>query len=240
MSTSGTLKTNDIWSKAIGHDPYAESGQETAEGHAQARLDEEKTKTLLEIARSQNTQERTSNDFVAKMYLGLKAGKKHRADALKINGSGLSQDIRKRLAEDDSSSEDEFVEKEIEIDPLPSSKEKKVKESSDKKRRKKRSRHKRRDDSSDDSDDSDDSDSSSERHRRRRKKRSKSKRRSKRKDKRRRKRDYRSDSESDSDDSDSSRESRHNRKRRHRHDRDKKGENNHKDRSSKGGGKDDK
>lgn len=206
MSTSATLKTNEIWSKAIGHDPYAESGQQSAEGQAQAKLDEEKTQTLLQIARSQNTQERTSNDFVAKMYLGLKDGKKRRADALQNDGSGLSADIRKRLEEADSSSEDEFLEKEVEAPPS--------RENIDKKERKKKSsRRKKSDSDGDDDGDSSDSDSSSERHRsRKHRKKSKSKR--KRKHKRRRKRDDISDSESDSDDSEGSQDSR--RRRKHR------------------------
>ena len=57
MSTSSTLRSSDIWSKTIGHDPYAEAGGGGAGtgGHAAAAADAAaKARGLLELARHQN------------------------------------------------------------------------------------------------------------------------------------------------------------------------------------------
>jgi len=195
VSTSASLRTNDIWSKAIGHDPYAEQDAEVAPGGQGAtRLDDDKAKTLMEIARSQNTEDRSGNDFVAKMYSGLKSGKKRRAD-LQSDPSGLSEDVRKRLADDSSSSEEEFLEVEDKIQSQQVLEKKKL----DLKKKSKQEKDY-------DSDSSSSSEDSYER--RKRRKREKRKKSSKKRSKSIRKRDH-SDSDSESD---SSRRRRHKRK----------------------------
>lgn len=78
MSTSGALKTTDIWSKTIGHDPYAAECEVNQESNSAA--DAEKARGLMELARSQNLTGNSASrdDFARKMYLGLKGGKKRR------------------------------------------------------------------------------------------------------------------------------------------------------------------
>lgn len=188
MSTSASLRTNDIWSKAIGHDPYQDTEEQgPSGGQITSRLDEDKAKTLMDIAKAQNTEDRSGNDFVAKMYLGLKSGKKRRAD-LQADPSGLSEDVRKRLADDSSSSEDEFVEVEEEVKPELLRK--------NKPDRKKKANRKRDYDS--DSSSSSSSDDSYERRKRRKKREKRKKRSSKKRNKSSKKGDC---SESDSDSS---------------------------------------
>lgn len=51
VSASHALKTSDIWSKTIGHDPYA---ADTSEATAASESNAEKARGLLELARSQN------------------------------------------------------------------------------------------------------------------------------------------------------------------------------------------
>ena len=195
VSTSASLRTNDIWSKAIGHDPYAEQDTEAAPGgQGASRLDEDKAKTLMEIARSQNTEDRSGNNFVANMYRGLKSGKKRRAD-LQSDPSGLSEDVRKRLADNSSSSEEEFLEVEEKIESQQVLEKKK----SDRKKKSKRKKDYDSDSSSSSSDDSYE--------RRKRRKRERRKKSNKKRSKSIRKRDH-SDSDSESD---SSRRRRHKR-----------------------------
>ena len=116
MSTSGSLKTHDIWSKTIGHDPYANENEEDSAGNAANALDNaEKAKSVMEMARTQNvTDGADRHGFTAKLYLGLKKGKIRKSDI-----SGLASNNRvgqvdpklQQLLEDpDSSSEEEFVE----------------------------------------------------------------------------------------------------------------------------------
>lgn len=190
VSTSASLRTNDIWSKAIGHDPYAEQDAEMAPGgQGASRLDEDKAKTLMEIARSQNTEDRSGNNFVANMYRGLKSGKKRRAD-LQSDPSGLSEDVRKRLADNSSSSEEEFLEVE---EKIPSQQvEVLEKKKPDRKKKSKRKKDYDSDSSSSSSDDSYE--------RRKRRKRERRKKSSKKRSKSIRKRDH-SDSDSESDSS---------------------------------------
>eukprot|EP00568_Trieres_chinensis_P017983 CAMPEP_0183326902 /NCGR_PEP_ID=MMETSP0160_2-20130417/83427_1 /TAXON_ID=2839 ORGANISM="Odontella Sinensis, Strain Grunow 1884" /NCGR_SAMPLE_ID=MMETSP0160_2 /ASSEMBLY_ACC=CAM_ASM_000250 /LENGTH=74 /DNA_ID=CAMNT_0025494997 /DNA_START=59 /DNA_END=279 /DNA_ORIENTATION=+ len=59
VSTSGALKTSDIWSKTIGHDPYAARSDPAAA--ASAAADAEKARGLLELARHQNVTGRGSS-----------------------------------------------------------------------------------------------------------------------------------------------------------------------------------
>ena len=80
VSTSVSLKTHDIWKSTIGHDPYAAS-EETEQHAKKAKLDEEKSKVLLQIARSQNIEGRggttgasSTDDYAKKMFFGLKGG----------------------------------------------------------------------------------------------------------------------------------------------------------------------
>eukprot|EP00970_Alexandrium_tamarense_P019335 scaffold13917_cov193-Alexandrium_tamarense.AAC.1 len=51
VDASHALKTTDIWSKTIGHDPYANQSEEAA---AAASSQAEKARGLLELARHQN------------------------------------------------------------------------------------------------------------------------------------------------------------------------------------------
>jgi len=180
MSTSASLKTHDIWKSTIGHDPYAAS--EETERDEKTKLNEEKAKTLLQIARSQNVEGRgntssgtsTMDDHTKKMFFGLKGGKKTRAEIEKemLNiGDGrskLSEDARRRLDEDSSSSEDEFIEEEAEEseddvqgnDRKMTVGESQSKHKKDKKKRKKRSKSKKRRKYSSSSSSSSDDDSS--------------------------------------------------------------------------------
>lgn len=75
LSTSGALKSNDMWSKTIGHDPHASE----VEGEASARQEqasarEAREKGLLELARLSNLgsgAERGAN-FAQQVFWGLK------------------------------------------------------------------------------------------------------------------------------------------------------------------------
>jgi hypothetical protein len=190
VSTSGALATSDIWSKTIGHDPYANSTEERPQ-QPQHEQQNDKAKGLLELARHQKIAGDTTSrdDFARKLYLGLKGGKKRRADALDLpphDGRFVEM-----LAQE-SSSEDEFVEEQ-----LVAAKKKKAKH-----------RHKSREQvSSEDGESSDDS--TRERRRSNKRKKKKSKRASKTS---RRRRSESSDDESSSD----SEEERRRRKRRKR------------------------
>ena len=206
VSTSKALNTSDIWSKTIGHDPYAGAEDQSAD-----KASEEKARGLLELARHQNlTGGRNASgndDFARKMFLGLKPGKKRASDLNNSAGGNLDADTRALLEEESSSSEEEFVQ--VKHNNTADGVNLKGAES---------------DESSDEDDDS----SREERRRRKRKrekKRSKSKshKRKKSDKKHRRRRDYSSSSDSDdSSRSASSGEERHRRKRRHKrkHERD--------------------
>eukprot|EP01083_Nonionella_stella_P093710 262697_1 len=179
MSTSGTLNTNDIWSKAIGHDPYAAGAG--GDANASTNLDAEKTKTLLEIARTKNVSEglggagasggNASSDFVAKMYNGLKSGKKRRADH---DNNGLVAGGANLGMSDDSSSEEEFVEEPV-VKMTLKLPEKKEKRNKDKDKERRRSKKKKYSSDSDSSSSTSSSDDSSEESRRRRKRRKRNK-----------------------------------------------------------------
>ncbi|KAL9181601.1 hypothetical protein ACHAXT_010406 [Thalassiosira profunda] len=113
VSTSNALKTSDIWSKTIGHDPYAAQSEQDADAESNA----EKARGLLELARHQNLAGGRSgggdaggDDFARKMFLGLKGGKKRRGDMHQGGGArALDADARALLEEESSSSEEEFV-----------------------------------------------------------------------------------------------------------------------------------
>lgn len=117
VSTSGALKTSDIWSKTIGHNPYAaDHEREDAES---AAANAERARGLLELARHQNASSNptsgNNDDFVKKMFLGLKSGKKRRSVE---EETGLNGKIRAGVGADggdilSSSSEDEFVEEDV-------------------------------------------------------------------------------------------------------------------------------
>jgi len=179
VSTSGALKTSDIWSKTIGHDPYAPTNT-----YESSEATKEKSRAFLELARQHQNQlssrksgGASKDDFAQKLFLGLKSGKKRLN-----NVSG--EPIEKMLKEDySSSSEDEFVEVQVETSNDVSSqvsydshsqrRHKKKNRSSDresKKRRKSRKKKKRISFSSSDSDDYD-SVSRKKRHSRRKKNR---------------------------------------------------------------------
>lgn len=113
VATSGALGTSDMWSKTIGHDPYANQGEGDAANAAESNA--EKSRGLLELARHQNlTGGRTGggdaggDDFARKMFLGLKGGKK-RSSGNQLGNGGLDANARALLEEDSSSSEEEFV-----------------------------------------------------------------------------------------------------------------------------------
>lgn len=186
MSTSASLKSHDIWKSTIGHDPYADTTEEN-EKTEKAKLDQEKAKTLLQLARSQNKEGSNSrngmvDDYAKKMFFGLKGVKKRRADLMDGGMNGglgdkLSEDARRRLEEDSSSSEDEFVEEGIddeeEVKEMKKEEDRKIsadqEEKSKKKKKKRKSRKKYSSSSSSSSSDSDDS-SSYHRSKKRRKK----------------------------------------------------------------------
>ena len=88
VQSSVVLNTSDMWTSTIGHDPYAAGAD--ADDTAAARLNAEKTKTLLEIARKQNLDKRNNDgnfiggggsgsgggtggtdDYAQKMFFGL-------------------------------------------------------------------------------------------------------------------------------------------------------------------------
>jgi hypothetical protein len=147
VSTSGALATSDIWSKTIGHDPYANS----SEARERTTLDEDQSKArgLLELARHQKIAGDTTSrddDFSKKLYLGLKGGKKRRGDDV-LKGIGYNQlsenathsampltDENHRRDSSSSSEEEEYLEEKVMV----------------KKKSKHKKRH-RKDDSSDDS-----------------------------------------------------------------------------------------
>jgi len=82
MSSSAALKTNDMWTKTIGYDPYA--GEAEKEDQAQAKAEEENTyeraKGIMEVAKLQNVQNaendtERSTDFAKQLFWGLKRKK---------------------------------------------------------------------------------------------------------------------------------------------------------------------
>mmetsp|Transcript_29637 Transcript_29637/g.42036 ORF Transcript_29637/g.42036 Transcript_29637/m.42036 type:complete len:213 (+) Transcript_29637:406-1044(+) len=196
VSTSGALNTSNIWSKTIGHDPYANGSEKQKDANTEA--DAEKARGLLELARHQNVAGDTTgrNDFAKRLYLGLKGGKKRRADETNDKNIG-SYDI---LNQDSSSSEDEFVEVSApkvvesergdEKEAKENNDEKRRKKSKKKKRKKERRRRRRKDSDSDSDSDSESSEEEEERRRRRKKHR-------RREERKRRKKSYSSSSEED-------------------------------------------
>ena len=202
VSTSKALNTSDIWSKTIGHDPYAGAEDQSAD-----KASEDKARGLLELARHQNlTGGRNASgndDFARKMFLGLKGGKKRASDLNDSAGGNLDADTRALLEEESSSSEEEFVQVKPDNTPTADGANQKGGES----------------DASSDEDDDSSREERRRRKRKREKKRSKSKshKRKKLEKKHRRRRDYSSSSDSDdSSSSTSSEEERHRRKRRHK------------------------
>ena len=107
VAAGSALKTTDIWSKTIGHNPYSTQAEQAAESASAAAL--EKSKGLLELARHQNLTGRGGavggDDFARKMFLGLKGGKKRRADEGDIVGKMDADTLA--LLEESSSDEDE-------------------------------------------------------------------------------------------------------------------------------------
>lgn len=115
MSTSGALKTSDIWSKTIGHDPHASAQHDAAVSTEEERaMQAAKAESVMKLAREQNlTGDRASrDDFARKMYLGLKGGKKQRATDDNEDAEARYQKLQLQaiLEQPDSSSEDELVE----------------------------------------------------------------------------------------------------------------------------------
>lgn len=214
MSTSAALKTSDIWSKTIGHDPYAAAGELQTQDESNGVADAEKARGLLALARHQNIAGDTASrdDFARKMYLGLKSGKKHRGGGL-VAASGDAK-LQEILEQESSSSEDEYVatikgEYAIKKDPRNRDEEsseggdsdsddssRRRRKRKDKKKSRKKHSKKYESESSDDSDDSEE-----ERRRRKRKRRRKEERKRRhrddddedRKQRRRRERDCGSD-----------------------------------------------
>lgn len=164
------------------HDPYAAQNETS-----QSKLDDEKAKTLLELARSQNVEGRTSanDDFAKKMFLGLKGGKKKRAGE-ETSVDGLSLDVRRRLEEDSSSSEEEFVEEDVREDDGSDGEAKSKKDRAGKRNSKKKKRKRRREYSSSEEE------SSESTRRRKHSKRKKSRKRGDRNDRREKRRERKS------------------------------------------------
>jgi len=179
---SGPLTTKPYAIIYCSHDPYA-ADSERQEG-ASSKADAEKARGLLELARHQNVAGDTASrdDFARKMYLGLKGGKKRRADQAQLKNpeDGKLQEL---LAQETSSSEEEFIEEEANEkkpkgkkhdDSDDSSREERRRRKRDK-RKKRKKYHRRKYDDSDDSDSSEE-----ERRRRKRRKRKEEKKRSRR------------------------------------------------------------
>lgn len=107
VAAGSALKTTDIWSKTIGHNPYSTQAEQAAESASAAAL--EKSKGLLELARHQNLTGRGGtagdDDFARKMFLGLKGGKKRRAGEEDIVGKIDADTLA--LLEESSSDEDD-------------------------------------------------------------------------------------------------------------------------------------
>jgi len=178
VSTSSALATSDIWSKTIGHDPYAASSEldgETAEAQAE---NERRTKGFMELARHQNLANGTSSggkddSFSQKMFLGLKQRKGGRN---KKNGQDGGFGHVDACDRSESSSEEEFLEVQVENDDNKAEEKKRSstsrkKDRSSKKRKKKKERRKRDDSSSSDSDTSDEKDDKKGKKRRRHRRR---------------------------------------------------------------------
>jgi len=134
ISTSGALATSDIWSKTIGHDPYAAKSEAGASG---AAADEEKAKGLMALARHQKIAgDDTSgrDNFSQRLYMGLKQ-KKRRGKA-ELETEVVEPDHYKLLQEQESSSEEEFIE--VEDDSASDKNEKKRRKKKAKKRKRKK------------------------------------------------------------------------------------------------------
>ncbi|KAG7358737.1 hypothetical protein IV203_015326 [Nitzschia inconspicua] len=203
MTTSATLKTSDIWSKTIGHDPYANQTEQHVPDKDAAGVSEAKVKNVMEMARTQNVTDGSNREgFTAKLYLGLKKGKVRRSGTADAMGSGAVDPKMQQLLEDpDSSSEEEFLEITEESRRNERNdkeeKRKRKKKSKKSKKRKERSRHSSSSDEDDSSSSSsDESDDSEDRRRQRR--REKRRREKKRKHSKRSSRDEDRDSDSES------------------------------------------
>ena len=71
LSTSASLKSNDIWSKTIGYDPYAAEGE--SEAAAAKAASTERARGILELARLSNAgQAARGTDFSQSLFWGLK------------------------------------------------------------------------------------------------------------------------------------------------------------------------
>jgi hypothetical protein len=184
MTTSATLKTSEIWSKTIGHDPYANQDEQQVQSglSSSQQAADAKVKTVMAMARNQNVTDGSNREgFTAKLYLGLKRGKVRRSGDVDAATSGAVDPKLKQLLEDpDSSSEEEFVE--VSGNQVKHKEDRRKKKRKRSKKRKKRSRHSSSDDddslSSSSSDDSDDDSSYEKRRRRRREKRKRGKKKS--------------------------------------------------------------
>ena len=143
MSTSNALRTSNMWSRTIGHDPYAAANE--ASNAEEERATAQQAQDLLELARHQNIANagedagtRGGNDFASKMFHGLKRKKKKvRCDLeSEADASGRPTGFGD-LAE--SSSEEEYIEQEIEVED-DEKKRKHKKRKKEKKRRRESSR----------------------------------------------------------------------------------------------------
>eukprot|EP00546_Thalassionema_frauenfeldii_P006043 CAMPEP_0178917548 /NCGR_PEP_ID=MMETSP0786-20121207/13307_1 /TAXON_ID=186022 /ORGANISM="Thalassionema frauenfeldii, Strain CCMP 1798" /LENGTH=209 /DNA_ID=CAMNT_0020591109 /DNA_START=156 /DNA_END=786 /DNA_ORIENTATION=+ len=135
ISTSGALATSDIWSKTIGHDPYAAKSEAGASG---AAADEEKAKGLMALARHQKIAgDDTSgrDNFSQRLYMGLKR-KKEGGRKAELETEVVEPDHYKLLQEQESSSEEEFIE--VEDDSASDKNEKKRRKKKAKKRKRKK------------------------------------------------------------------------------------------------------
>ena len=137
MSTSHALKTSNIWSQTIGHDPYAAENEQQSSEAVSASA--QQSRDLLELARHQNIANagegagtRGGDDFASKMFHGLKRKKKRSSV-----DDGVVQNAHDTLLDYGSSSEEEYVEQEIVESNSDNEKKKrkKAKKSKDRKRR---------------------------------------------------------------------------------------------------------
>ena len=137
LSTSGALKSNDMWAKTIGHDPYA------GEGEKQEEENKAQAEHIMELARLSNVADGGAHrgvNFAQQVFWGVG------------RGPPKGWEVPEIPSEDD---DDEPLPKKRPRDDDSDRRVKKKKKSSKKKKEKKKKDRKRRRRSSDDDSDSD-------------------------------------------------------------------------------------
>merc|ERR1712032_212001 len=106
VSTSGALRTNDIWRKTIGYDPHASH----SEFETQEIISEEKKRSLMELVRHQSAtcMPSINDEYAKKMFFGLKVAKKNQYYG-KDRSCSLNLETAKILQDESSSSEERYI-----------------------------------------------------------------------------------------------------------------------------------